>query len=214
MLVCIETSELAGHVQATSSDSIYLPLFLPYSQNTSCSSPMTPHRFSMNLMQLAGCLRFNERFKLKNRDHGNFLSKWIGGYADTPLMNGAGNPTGGVPPFFETLTFCVVTEVISQCQDTPPDVCVPRATDYYIKAEGKNGYGYLSYVGSNSFVWINPSTAATKFNLWNDPPGLRIREPTTGMLVTSERNPTSPNGPNRVTFKSATIEASQVFEIV
>ncbi|KAK3817629.1 MAG: hypothetical protein J3Q66DRAFT_340579 [Benniella sp.] len=157
----------------------------------------------------AGCLRFNERFKLKSRDHGKFLSKWVGGYVNAQVMNGA-----GAAIFFETLTFCVVTEVISQCQDTPPDVCVPRATDYYIKAEGKNGYGYLSYVGSNSFVWINPSTAATKFNLWNDPPGLRIREPTTGMLVTSERNLTSPEGLSKVAFKPATIESTQVFEIV
>jgi hypothetical protein len=112
----------------------------------------------------------------------------------------------------EILTFCVVTDVASSCLTNPPAGCVPSSNTYYIKAEGERGSGFLSDVDGDNVVYINPSTLATKFFVFDDPGGLRLRDVDSNDMVTSVLNPTF--APNKVTLEPATNLVAQTFEIV
>ncbi|KAK3817628.1 MAG: hypothetical protein J3Q66DRAFT_340574 [Benniella sp.] len=160
----------------------------------------------------SGCnLRFNQAFWLISREHRNLLSTWRGTFANTPVMNGAGDGS-----LFEPIVFCVVTDFASSCLSYSPPGCIPRSDTYYIKAEENRGSagGYLSYnVTADNVVYINPSTSATKFFVFDDPGGLRLRAVDSNVMITSVLNPTDPTSPNKVTLEPATNSLAQTFEI-
>jgi hypothetical protein len=163
-------------------------------------------------VQLAQCtLRLYERFKLKSRDHGGFFSMIQGDKNDIEVYNGLGPAA-----FFQTLTFCVVpgpyANPFEKCLDSPPDGCLPSTIDHFIKVDG---VGFLSTTNHDGFVSVSTmGTGATLFSVYDDPGGLRIREPMTNKMVTSERNQTNPNAAAEVALKSNAYTLSQVFEIV